>query len=377
MRTSAAVLTQPGRPLEVVELDLAPPAYDEVRVRVLASGICHSDLSLQAGAWPIPLPAVLGHEGSGVIEAVGPGVDPARVGEHVVLTFAPACGRCRYCLAGRINLCVEVAAGFETGRLRDGTTRLSLDGETVYHLAFVSSFARHAVVPANAALPVSATLDPALTCLLGCGITTGVMAVTKLATVRPAESVAVFGCGGVGLSAIQGARLVSAHPIIAVDPVPIKRRMALDLGASHALDPGAGDVVAAIREIAPGGVEHAFEAIGKPEVAAQAFAATATGGTTVLIGQPAVGVQAGFPVYELTQFEHRILGTHIGGATPALDVPKLATLLAAGKLDLATMVTHRFPLEQINEAIALVGSGQAGRVVIDLSGSQKSRTSMK
>jgi Zn-dependent alcohol dehydrogenase len=298
---------------------------------------------------------------------VGPGVDPARVGEHVVLTFAPACGRCRFCLAGRINLCVEVAAGFETGRLRDGTTRLSLGGETVYHLAFVSSFARHAVVPANAALPVPQALDPSLTCLLGCGVTTGVAAVTRLANVRPADSVAVFGCGGVGLSAIQGARLVSAHPIVAVDPVSIKRQMALALGASHALDPAARDVVATIQEIVPGGVEHAFEAIGKPEVAAQAFAATATGGTTVLIGQPAVGVQAGFPVYDLTQFEHRILGTHIGGATPALDVPRLATLLAAGRLDLATMVTHRFRLEQINEAIALVGSGQAGRVVIDFS----------
>src|SRR5690349_7727037 len=188
MKTTAALMTAIGRPLEIVDLDLAPPAYDEVLVRVLASGICHSDLSLLAGAWPIPLPAVLGHEGAGVIEAVGPGVDPARVGEHVVLTFAPACGRCRFCLAGRINLCVEVAAGFETGCLRDGTTRLSLGGRAVYHLAFVSSFARHAVLPANAAIPVPATLDPALTCLLGCGVTTGVMAVTKLANVRPAES---------------------------------------------------------------------------------------------------------------------------------------------------------------------------------------------
>jgi Zn-dependent alcohol dehydrogenase len=333
---------------------------------MLASGICHSDLSLIAGAWPVPLPMILGHEGAGVIEAVGPGVDPARVGERVVLTFAPACGRCRFCLAGRINLCVEVAAGFETGCLRDCTTRLSLGGQAVYHLAFVSSFATHAVVPANAAIPVREALDPTLCCILGCGVTTGVMAVTKLANVRPGESVAVFGCGGVGLSAVQGARLVSAYPIIAVDPLPIKRRMAMEMGASHALDPAAGDVAAAIGEIVPGGVEHCFEAIGKPEVAAQAFAATATGGTTVLIGQPAVGVHAGFPVYELTQFEHRIQGTHIGGATPVLDVPRLATLLATGRLDLAAMVTHRFRLVEVNEAIAVVASGQAGRVVLDL-----------
>jgi Zn-dependent alcohol dehydrogenase len=191
--------------------------------------------------------------------------------------------------------------------------------------------------------------------------------VSKLANVRPAESVAIFGCGGVGLSAVQGARLVSAYPIIAVDPVPVKREMALRLGATHVVDPTVGDPVAAIRAVVPDGVEHTFEAIGKPEVAAQAFAATATGGTTVLIGQPAIGVRAAFPIYDLTQFEHRILGTHIGGATPALDVPKLATLLAAGKLDLETMVTHRFPLERINEAIALVETGEAGRVVLDLS----------
>jgi len=366
LRTQVAILTAYQQPLEIVEVDLAPPKHDEVLVRLLASGICHSDLSLIAGAWPIPLPMVLGHEGSGVIEAVGPGVDPARVGEQVILTFAPACGRCRYCLAGRVNLCVEVAAGFETGQLRDGTTRLSRNGDTVYHLAFVSSFAHHAVVPANAAIPLPAGLDPTLCCLLGCGVTTGVVAVTKLANVRPAEPVAVFGCGGVGLSAIQGARLVSAYPIIAVDPVPFKREMAIRLGATHAIDPSDGDPVVAIQTIVPGGVDFAFEAIGNPAVAAQAFAATATGGTTVLIGQPAVGVQASFPVYDLTQFEHRILGTHIGGATPALDVPKLATLLAAGKLDLATMVTHRFRLEQINEAIALVSSGEAGRVVIEL-----------
>lgn len=366
MKTTAAVLAEIGRPLEVVELDLAPPREGEVLVRLLASGICHSDLSLIDGAWPVPLPMVLGHEGAGVIEAVGPGVAESHVGERVVLTFTPPCGRCRFCLAGRVNLCTEAAAGFETGLLRDGTTRLSRDGERIYHLALVSSFARHAVVPVNAAIRVPDELDPSLTCLLGCGVLTGVMAVTALAGVRPADSVAVFGCGGVGLSAIQGARLVSAQPIIAVDPIAAKRELALRLGATHAVDPLAGDPAGAIRELLPDGADYVFEAIGKPDVAAQAFAATATGGVTVLIGQPPVGVKAAFPVYDLTQFEHTILGTHIGGANPTLDIPRLAALLAAGKLDLTSLVTHRFRLHDINEAIAVVASGQAGRVVVDL-----------
>jgi S-(hydroxymethyl)glutathione dehydrogenase / alcohol dehydrogenase len=337
-----------------------------VLVRLYASGICRSDLSLVKGYWPVPVPIVLGHEGAGVIEAVGTGVDESRVGERIVLTFAPSCGRCRFCLAGRVNLCEVAAAGFETGLMPDGTTRLSRVGRPVYHLAFVSSFASHAVVPAAAAIPVGDDVDLALACLLGCGVTTGVLSVTKRANVRPGESVAVFGCGGVGLSAVQGARLVTAHPIVAVDPMPRKRDLALALGATHAVDPEGVDAVEAVRAVAPGGVDHAFEAIGKPEVARQAFAATRPGGTTVLIGQPAIGVEASFPVYDLTQFEHTILGSNLGAATPALDVPALARLLAAGKLDLATLVTHRLPLDSVNHAIALVESGEGGRVVLEL-----------
>ena len=356
-----------NQPHRVTELELEAPRRDEVLVRVLASGICRSDLSYLEGKWPTPLPIVLGHEGAGVVEAVGEGVDPARVGEQVVLTFAPACGRCRRCLEGRVNLCSEAARCMDAGVLRDGSTRLSLDGSPVHHLAFVSSFASHAVVPANAAIPVEPGLDPTLTCLLGCGVTTGVMSVTRRAGVRPAESVAVFACGGVGLSAIQGARLVSAQPVIAIDPVPAKRELALRLGATHALDPGDDDVVAAVRAIVPGGVDHAFEALGSPALATQAFRCVRDGGTTVLIGQPPMGVEAGFDVYDMTQFEHSVLGSNLGGATPALHVPQLAGLVASGRLDLESLVTHRFALDDIDDAIALTASGRAGRVVLDLS----------
>ncbi len=366
MKIQAAVLVSPGRPLEVRELDLEAPRRDEVLVQLHASGICRSDLSLIDGKWPAPLPMVLGHEGAGVIDAVGDDVDERRVGEHVVLTFTPACGRCRFCLQGRVNLCSEAARCMDDGVLPDGSTRLSAEGRPVHHLALVSSFATYAVVPANAAIPVPSALDPALACLLGCGVMTGIASVTRRANVRPGESVAVFACGGVGLSTVLGAALVSACPIIAVDPVASKRELALQLGATHAIDPSDGDPVAAIHVLQPGGVDHAFEAIGAPAVAEQAFAATRTGGTTVLIGQPAMGVSVPVPVYELTQFEHAVLGTHIGGATPALEIPALAALAVAGKLDLAPLVTHCFPLSEIGEALELTRSGSAGRVVLKL-----------
>jgi Zn-dependent alcohol dehydrogenase len=288
------------------------------------------------------------------------------MGEHIVLTFAPACGRCRFCLEGRANLCTTAAAGLDTGTLYDGTTRLRRHGQPVHHLAFVSSFATHAVVPSAAALAVDERLDLAAGCLLGCGVTTGVLSVTKLAGARPGDSVAVFGCGGVGLSAIQGARMVSATPIVAVDPLEEKRELARRLGATHVVDPGAGPPADAVRSIVPGGVDIAFEALGRPDVVEQAFRSVRDGGTTVMIGQPPMGVRAGFDVYAATQFEHRILGSNMGAAVPALDIPRLARLQAEGLLDVAALVTHRFRLDDINEAVAMTASGHAGRVVVDL-----------
>jgi S-(hydroxymethyl)glutathione dehydrogenase / alcohol dehydrogenase len=362
----AAVMEQPSSPLVVAEVELDEPRRDEVLVRVLASGICRSDLSFMDGKWPAPLPIVLGHEGAGVIESVGEGVPESRIGEHVVLTFAPPCGRCRFCLEGRANLCLDAAACMEAGTMRDGTTRLHRGGERVHHLALVSSFADHAVVPAGGAIPVTEELEPGLACLLGCGVTTGVMSVTRRANVRPGESVAVFGCGGVGLAAILGARLVSAEPLIAVDPLPAKRQMALDMGATHAVDPDAGDPAEQIRAIVPGGVDCALEAIGVAAVADQAFRSVRDGGTTVLIGQPAMGVKAGFDVYDVTQFEHTILGSNLGGANPALHVPGLARLAASRTLDLGPLVTHRMPLSRINDAVEVTASGAGGRVVIEL-----------
>ncbi|MHB1570001.1 MAG: alcohol dehydrogenase catalytic domain-containing protein, partial [Solirubrobacteraceae bacterium] len=320
-------MTAVDAPLTVEELDLAAPRRDEVMVRLLSSGICHSDLSFMDGSWPAPLPMVLGHEGFGIVEEVGSEVDTPRPGEHVVLTFAPACGRCRFCLEGRANLCLRAASCMDSGRMWDGTTRLSRSGKQVHHLALVSSFATHAVVPSVGAIPVDARIDPSIGCLLGCGVTTGVMSVTRRANVRPGESVAVFAAGGVGLSAIAGARLVSAYPIIVVDPKAPKRELAMRMGATHGIDPAAGEPAEQIRALVPGGVDHAFEAIGRPEVAAAAFASVRDGGITTLIGQPPMGVTAAFPVYDVTQFEHTILGSNLGAAVPALHIPQLAKLV--------------------------------------------------
>jgi Zn-dependent alcohol dehydrogenase len=366
VKAVAAVFTGKGQPLAVDEVELEPPSRDEVLVRLEASGICRSDLSYIDGKWPSVLPIVLGHEGSGVIQAVGPGVSEDRVGERVVLTFAPPCGRCRPCLEGRANLCVVADACMERGTMPDGTTRWAWQGRALHHLALVSSFATHAVLPSAAAIAITPKLELTMASLLGCGVTTGIMSVTSRAGVRPGDSVAVFGCGGVGLSAVQGARLVSAHPVIAVDPLESKRALALRLGASHAVDPSAAEPAAVIRELTGGGVDYAFEALGSPDVARQAFDSVRRGGTTVLIGQPAIGVNVTLPVYDVTQYEHTVLGSNLGGASPALAIPRLAELAAIGRIDLAAMVTHRFGLRDINQAIDTAASGTAGRVLLDL-----------
>jgi S-(hydroxymethyl)glutathione dehydrogenase/alcohol dehydrogenase len=366
MEIEAAVLREYGDTLSVESLTLSDPKENEVMVRIVASGVCRSDVSFMHGLWPAPLPMVLGHEGAGIIEKAGPGVDPRRVGDKVILTFSPPCGHCRFCQAGRGNLCEVAARCEEAGSLRDGTSRLASGRNRVYHLGSVSSFATYAVVPAEGAITVGDDVDLSLGCLIGCGLTTGVMSVIKRANVRPGDSVAVFGCGGVGLSAIEGARLVSAYPVIAVDPVRKKRELAERLGATHTIDPEEGEVVSQVRTIMARGVDFAFDALGDPEVQRQAFGVTARGGTMVLVGQAARGVDACFPDWELTQYEQTILGSNLGGAIPALDFPRLANLLTLGKIDLASLVTHRLTLHEINEAVRILQTGDAGRIVIEM-----------
>jgi Zn-dependent alcohol dehydrogenase len=354
----AAVLNEMGGELELASLDLADPGPGQVRVRLVASGVCRSDLHTGSGIWgDIPVPMVLGHEGAGVIEEVGAGVDQARIGEHVVLTFSAGCGTCRSCIAGRPNLCLSFLDSFFGGCLADGSIKLSRNGEPVYHMSGLSTFATHVVVMNRSAIAVGDDVDLTAACLLGCGATTGVLSVVKRGGVRPGQSVAIFGCGGVGLAALLGARLVGAAPIVAVDPVPAKRALALELGASVAVDPSAREQ---ILELTDGGVDFAFEASGTARAATDAITWLARRGTLVLIGQPAVRDQLSASVFDIAEYELSIIGSNMGSVNPSLDIPALSGLMTGGKLPLERLITNRVPLDEINDAFALLESAEGG-----------------
>ena len=362
----AAVLDSPGEGnvLSLREVGIADPSPMEVLVRLLMTGVCRSDIHLLRGLWSHPLPVILGHEGCGIIEKVGMGVAESRVGEKVVLTFAPNCGTCRFCVAGRNVLCEAAARAAAQGTLFDGTTRFSADGKPVYHLALTSTFCEYTVVPHNGAITVPAQTPPEQACLLGCGVMTGLGAVLNTAQVRPGESVAVFGCGGVGLSVIQASRLSNALPIVAVDAQVSKEAAARQFGATHFVHAAGSDPVQAVREITDGGADYTFEAAGLIDTAEMAYRATRRAGTTVLIGQPAENAKAGFPLYGIAQDEQRIVGSSYGSARPLVDFPKILRLVEHGRLDLSHLISHIWPLARINEAIATVETGTVNRMVL-------------
>jgi S-(hydroxymethyl)glutathione dehydrogenase / alcohol dehydrogenase len=276
----AAVLYEFNAPLVVEELELDPPKAGEVLVRMAASGVCHSDLHVVRGTHPTALPIVLGHEGAGIVEAVGPEVADLAPGDHVLLSWLPYCGRCRQCVRERPNRCENVA--WYDATMEDGTCRFHRDGSPVHHYN-TSSFAERSVVPARTAIRVDPALPLTELALMGCAVMTGVGAVLNTAQVRPGESVAVVGCGGVGLNVVQGARIAGATAIVAVDTVPAKLELALELGATHTVDAGAGDPVDAVLELVGGGVDHAFEALGRPETIETTLGLTGRGGQAVLM----------------------------------------------------------------------------------------------
>jgi S-(hydroxymethyl)glutathione dehydrogenase/alcohol dehydrogenase len=362
----AAVLDSPGAGdvLSLREVGIADPGPMEVLVRLLTSGVCRSDIHFLRGVWSCPTPVILGHEACGIIEKVGPGVAESRVGEKVVLTFAPNCGACRFCVAGRNVLCEAATKAAAQGTLFDGTTRFFDGGKPVYHLALTSSFCEYTVAPHNGAITVPTRTRPEEACLLGCGAMTGLGAVLNTAQVRPGESVAVFGCGGVGLNVIQASRLCNALPIVAVDAQASKQAAARQFGATHFVHAAAGDPVAAVREITDGGADWAFESAGRTDTAEMAYRATRRAGTTVLIGQPAENAKAGFPPYGIAQDEQKIIGSSYGSARPMVDFPKILRLAEHGLLDLGNLVSDVCPLERINEAIAAVETGTVNRMVL-------------
>jgi len=352
--------------ISVESVELADPRPGEVRVKIAAAGVCHSDLHVTTGAWDVPAPVVLGHEGSGVVTAVGEGVDDLEPGDHVVLSWVPGCGECRYCKAGRPAQCSLVASVVAVkGTLYDGTTRLSNERGTVHHYLGVSSYAEQVVVPRNGAIKVRKDAPLEDIAIVGCAIATGVGAVRNTAGVEPGSTVAVIGCGGVGLACVQGARLAGASRIVAVDVVAEKLELARKLGATDAVDASAtDDVVAAMREVLPDGYDYVFDAIGKIATTEQAIAALGLGGAAVIVGLPPQGERASFDPLTLAEADQRILGSNYGSAVPERDIPALVDEVMAGNLDLASMISGRRPLEEAAAALDDLAAGHALRQIL-------------
>jgi Zn-dependent alcohol dehydrogenase len=351
----------------VTELDLAPPGPGEVLVALRASGVCHSDLNAIDGTVPTRCPAVLGHEGAGVVERVGEGVGLAP-GTPVMLSWLPACERCDECRRGLSHLCTSAWEGMESGGLLDGRPRLSRGGDPIYHYCFLSSFAEHAVVPARSCIPIPDGVPFEIAALVGCAIATGTGAVWRTAGVRPGERVCVFGCGGVGMSAVLGAAAIGADPIVAVDVAEEKLEAALSLGATDAVrwTGGAEETAERVRAAAGGGIDYAFEATGRTEAGLAAFLTTRARGAAVLIGIPAADAVLPLPALQIPRLERRVLGSVYGSSRPERDFPALLALYSRGRLPLDRLVARRLPLDAVEEAFAILRGGAALRVVLEM-----------
>ncbi len=360
----AAVLHAAGEPFVVEEVELAAPGPHEVRVRIDASGVCHSDWNAATGASATPLPAVLGHEGSGVVEETGGAVTAVSPGDAVVLSWLPACGTCPACLRGRPTLCGAATREMGVGSLPGGGFRLSRGGGRLHHYSYLSTFAEHAVVHERSCIPLPPGTDPEVAALVGCAVMTGIGAVINRAKVLPGSSVAVFGAGGVGLSAIMGARLAGAETIIAVEPSGPRRALALELGATHALDGQGPGTAEALLEYSDGGVDYAFEAAGLPPLLEFAFSVTRPGGMVVAIGVPPDGSVVSLPGPQLVRSEKVVTGTFYGSARPGTDMPMILRLHAQGRLPLGRLVGKRYRLGEVNEAFADMRAGGSARAVL-------------
>lgn len=346
----AALMRAQREELVVEDVELAEPRAGEVAVRLAATGVCHSDRAAWAGHRELPVPMVLGHEGAGVVEAVGPGVTAVAPGDHVVLAAIARCGRCEACVKGEPWLCATAGATIFSGTMPDGTTRLSQDGRPVYHFFSQSSFAERAVVPEGAAVKVRPDVPLEKVATLACGAATGLGAVFNAARVPLGASVAVIGCGGVGASVIAGAELAHAGTIVAIDIAEEKLAYARTLGATHVVHAGEVDAVERVRELTGGGVEIAFECVGGPKTMAQLVAMLRAGGNGYIVGAAPPGTTFPFPTDGFIQNKH-LHGVLLGNVRPSVDIPRYVELYAKGKLPLDRLVTRTYRLEQINDAL--------------------------
>jgi S-(hydroxymethyl)glutathione dehydrogenase/alcohol dehydrogenase len=368
MKVRAAVAHQAGAPLSIETVDLEGPKAGEVLVELKATGVCHTDDFTLSGADPEGLfPAILGHEGAGVVVDVGPGVTGVQKGDHVIPLYIPECRACKACLSRKTNLCTAIRATQGKGVMPDGTSRFSLGKDRIHHYMGCSTFASHTVLPEIAVAKIRADAPFDKVCYIGCGVTTGIGAVLNTAKVEPGANVVVFGLGGIGLNVVQGARIAGADKIVGVDINPAREALAKKFGLTHFVNPKevGKDLVAHLVELTDGGADYSFECVGSVELMRQALECCHRGwGTSVIIGVAGAGQEIATRPFQLVT--GRVWkGTAFGGARGRTDVPKIVDWYMQGKIDIDSLITHKLPLERINEAFELMHSGKSIRSVVE------------
>ncbi len=367
MKVKAAVARSADKPLSIETVDLDGPRAGEVLVEIKATGVCHTDAYTLSGADPEGLfPAILGHEGAGIVAEVGAGVTSVKVGDRVIPLYIPECRNCEYCLSRKTNLCQAIRVTQGQGVMPDGTSRFSIDGQKLYHYMGTSTFANYTVLPEIAVAKIREDAPFDKVCLIGCGVTTGIGAVINTAKVEPGSNVVVFGLGGVGLNVIQAARMVGANMIVGVDLNPNKREMAEKFGMTHFVNPREveGDLVPYLVELTKGGADYSFECIGNINVMRQALECCHKGwGVSVIVGVAGAGQEISTRPFQLVT--GRVWkGTAFGGAKGRTDVPKIVDWYMDGKIDIDSLVTQVMPIDKINEAFDLMHKGEAIRTVL-------------
>ncbi len=367
MKTRAAVAFKAGDPLSIETVDLAGPGPGEVLVEIKATGLCHTDEFTRSGADPEGLfPAILGHEGAGIVVDVGPGVTSVAKGDHVIPLYTPECRQCKSCLSRKTNLCTAIRATQGKGVMPDGKSRFSLAGEPVYHYMGCSTFSNFTVLPEIAVAKIREDAPFDKVCYIGCGVTTGIGAVINTAKVEAGANVVVFGLGGIGLNVIQGARMVGANRIVGVDLNPARKPLAEKFGMTHFVNPKevGGDLVAHLVALTDGGADYSFECVGNVDLMRQALECTHRGcGVSVIIGVAGAGQEIRTRPFQLVT-GRTWKGTAFGGARGRTDVPRIVDWYMDGKIDIDSLITHVMPLEDINKGFDLMHRGESIRSVV-------------
>lgn len=367
IKSKAAVAWGPGQPLVIEEVDVMPPQAGEVLIRIIASGVCHTDAFTLSGEDPEGIfPCILGHEGGGIVEQIGEGVSSVAPGDHVIPLYTPECGECKFCLSGKTNLCQKIRETQGRGLMPDGTSRFSINGETIYHYMGCSTFSEYTVMPEISLAKVNKAAPLEEVCLLGCGVTTGMGAVMNTAKVQVGDTVAIFGIGGIGLSAIIGAKMAGASRIIAIDINTSKFDLAIKLGATDCINPTEHDrpIQEVIVELTDGGVDYSFECIGNVDVMRSALECCHKGwGESIIIGVAGAGQEISTRPFQLVT--GRVWrGTAFGGVKGRSELPAIVERYMAGEFNLNDFITHTMGLEDVNKAFDLMHSGDSIRSVI-------------